>query len=504
MTSVPGAPRSDQNAWASFLLGHQSEMGKTLQWEPMTANDWQHAVYFRDRWQLNPQLTVTLGLRWEYYPLISRDNRSMEYLDLESFQVVLGNSIDVSELLVAPRVGFAYRLTSEDVLRGGFGINYDPLPFGSALRGFYPLTVARSWRAPDPFVPFSALEEGIPIFKGPELDTEAVDLPSNVVQRTMPQDAVSRGRIESWNLLYERRLLSDFVASMAYVGTRTVDQMADKDINWSPPGGGIEGRQFYPLSTVPILLWEGWLKADYHALQFAADRRFRDGLFVKAAYTFSKATNMTDDDGWAGLLWNDPELFGRNEAQAGYNRPHMLQLATIYELPFGRKGKGLSNWLIRNWQLNNIFSVTSNTPFTVMDSDAILNAPGNSQTADQVGEVTKLGGIGPGNPYYSPSAFAAVERTPGVDCAGLDCYGSSGRNILRGPAWVNLDFSVLRRFALRGRLGVEFRSEFFNLTNTPHFSNPISDVTSGSFMQITSTDPNAPNRVIRFGVRVNW
>jgi hypothetical protein len=504
MTSVPGAPISDQNAWATFLLGYQSEMGKTLQWEPMTSNEWQHALYFRDRWQVTPQLTLALGLRWEYYPLISRDDRALEYLDLDTFQVVLDNSIDVSESLIAPRVGLAYRVTPEDVLRGGFGINYDPLPFASTLRGFYPLMVARSWKAPDPFVPFSALEEGIPVFKGPNLDDEAVDLPSNVVQRTMPPDAISRGYIQSWNLTYERRLPSDLVASLAYVGTRTVDQLADRDINWSPPGGGVEGRKFYPLSTVPILLWDGWLRSDYNALQLAVNRRFRDGLFVRAAYTYSKATNMTDDDGWAGLLWNDPELFDRNRAEAGYNRPHMLQLATIYEIPLGREGGGLTNWLIRNWQLSGIFSVTSNTPFTVVGSDAILNAPGNIQTADQVGDVTKLGGIGAGNPYYEPSAFAAVERVPGVDCTGFECYGNTGRNILRGPTAANLDFSVLRKFVLTRGLNLEFRSEFFNLTNTPHFNNPHNDVTSSSFMQITSTDPDAPNRIIRFGLKMNW
>jgi len=96
MTSVPGAFTTDQNAWATFLLGFQSSMGKTLQWEPFTTKEWQHGLYIRDRWQALPGLTLTLGLRWEYYPLLRRLNRPMEYLDLESFQVVLDNNISVN------------------------------------------------------------------------------------------------------------------------------------------------------------------------------------------------------------------------------------------------------------------------------------------------------------------------------------------------------------------------------------------------------------------------
>ena len=292
--------------------------------------------------------------------------------------------------------------------------------------------------------------------------------------------------------------------SVGYAGTKTMDQLADRELNWSSPGGGTEGRQLYPLSSTSILKWDGWLDANYHAFQVAATQRFRDGISLKAAYTYSKAMNMTDDDGVAGLLWNDPELFERNRAVAGYNRPHMLQLAGIYQIP-GRVANGIADLVIRNWQVSGIFSAYSGTPFTVTASGATLNAPGNIQTADQVtAGVNRLGGIGPGDPYYDPSAFAPVQRTPSVDCAGIECYGNSGRNILYGPRSFNLDLAVSRTFRLSEALGVEFRSEFFNLTNTAHFNNPNGDLESSSFMTITSTDPNAPNRVIRFGLKLKF
>lgn len=509
-TSVPGESPTDQNGWASFLLGALSSTGKSLQWELMTANEWQHAWYIRDRWQVTPKLTFTLGLRYEYFPLVTRDDRPMEYLDLSKFattqtlELVLDNDIAVSKTLFAPRVGFAYRLSDNDVVRAGYGITNNPLPFARPLRGFYPLTVGAGFSGQTSYVPFRTLEEGIPIFVGPETTPGArIPLPTFVQQRTMPPDKINRGYVQSWNLVYERKFPADFVVSFGYVGTQTVRQLADLELNWSPVNGGNTGRQLYPY-TNGIEYWDGWLSANYHSLQIAINRRFTNGLFVKGAYTYSKAINRTDDDGWAGVNWNDPALLHRNRAQAGYNRPHMLQLATVYELPWGREGDSWANQIIRNWQVNGIFSVNQNTPFTVTSNSAINNR-NNLQTADQVkDEVEKLGGIGTGNPYYDRSAFAAITRVPGVSCTNYDCYGNSGRNILRGPTWVNLDFSVFRVFPLTEDFSLEFRSEFFNFTNTPHFNNPTNNVSSGSFMYITSTSDNAPERVVRFALKLKW
>ncbi len=509
-TSVPGASPTDQNGWASFLLGALSSTGKSLQWELMTANEWQHAWYIRDRWQVTPKLTFTLGLRYEYFPLVTRDDRPMEYLDLSKFastqtlELVLDNDIAVSKKLFAPRVGFAYRLSDNDVVRAGYGITNNPLPFARPLRGFYPLTVGADFSGQTSYVPFRYLEEGIPIFVGPETTPGArIPLPTFVQQRTMPPDKINRGYVQSWNLVYERKFPADFVVSFGYVGTQTVRQLADLELNWSPVNGGNTGRQYYPY-TNGIEYWNGWLSANYHSLQIAINRRFTNGLFVKGAYTYSKAINRTDDDGWAGVSWNDPALLHRNRAQAGYNRPHMLQLATVYELPWGREGDSWANQIIRNWQVNGIFSVNQNTPFTVTSSSAINNR-NNLQTADQVKpEVQKLGGIGTGQPYYDRDAFAAITRVPGVSCTNYDCYGNSGRNILRGPTWVNLDLSVFRVFPLTEDFSLEFRSEFFNFTNTPHFNNPNGNRSSGSFMYITSTSDNAPERVVRFALKLKW
>lgn len=517
-----GTDPTDRNAWASFLLGLNSWAGKSLQWEVMSANEWQHALYVRDRWSVTPDLTFTLGLRWEYFPLVTRDDRPMEYMDLNRtiscpdepsgcYPVILDNEIEVSKSLFAPRVGLAYRLSENDVFRVGYGITNSPIPFARPLRGFFPLTIAGNFEVEDETIPEFFLDDGIPLFSGPDTSPgSTIPLPPFVEMRTMPKNKITRGYIQSWNAVYERKLPSNFVVSLGYVGTHTVHQLADNYVNWAGPGGGTSGRQLYPHSTTTVRYWDGWINSNYHSLQVAINRRFTHGLFLKGAYTYSRAINMTDDEGWAGLSWNDPNLLSRNRAQAGYNRPHMLQLAAVYELPWGKDDDDLLSQVVRGWQVNAIFSANENTPFTV-GSDSVMETRHNSQTADQVkSDVSTIGGIGTGNPYYDPTAFAIVNREPGIDCGtaatngGYDCYGNSGRNILRGPTWVNLDLSIFRTFKLTEEVGLEFRSEFFNLTNTPHFGNPNSDASSSSFFEISGTSNNAPERVVRFAMKLSF
>ena len=136
------------------------------------------------------------------------------------------------------------------------------------------------------------------------------------------------------------------MTSIAYVGTQTVHQFADLNVNASLPGTGAAGQ---PFNIAPFNrgadtnYWQGWLNANYHSLQVAANRRFSNGLMIKGAYTYSRAIDWTDDDGWAGLTWNDPNILKRNRAEAGYNIPHIFNVAYVYELPAGKDKKWANN-----------------------------------------------------------------------------------------------------------------------------------------------------------------
>jgi hypothetical protein len=231
---------------------------------------------------------------------------------------------------------------------------------------------------------------------------------------------------------------------------------------------------------------------------------------VKGAYTYSKAINWTDDDGWAGLNWNDPNILRRNRAQAGFNTPQIFQLAYVYELPLGKgkqwaNGGGATTKILGGWQTSGIFSAVSGQPFGLTASGASLNAVGQTQTPDLVGPVKRLGGVGPGHPFYDPSAFAAVTRIG---------YGNVGRNPLLGPGSVNFDFSLFRTVKITERFDLQLRVDAANLFNSPHFNNPNGDCSvvvnpnppfnntctaGGDFLQITSA--KFDERQFRLGVR---
>ena len=514
MTRVPGSSNNQQNSMASFLLGNYTYWSKSLQWEVMSPRIWQHALFIRDRWQVNDKLTLTLGLRWEYFPTPTRVNRQYEVLDWDTINsggpmiLKLNNDVKASLRMFAPRLGLAYRLSDNDVLRAGYGITNDPYPFSRPLRGSFPLTYNASLSSQTSYVPLGTLTgDGIPFFEGPDLSQSEVLLPGIASIRSMPPDEVRRGYIQSWNVMYERKFPADLVVSFGYVGTQTVRSLAFQELNWSKPGTGNAGKPYnlpaYDNRTASTIWFDGMLSANYHSLQVAINRRFVNGFFVKGAYTYSKAINRTDDSGTT-FNWNDPALMDRNRANAGYNRPHIFQWATLYQLPFGQDSDSAAGVILRNWQINGIFSVNSNTNGTVSANAANLNASNNSQTADQVGEIVKTGNIGREGTYYDTSAFSQPTQIPGINCTDLDCYGTSGRNIIRGPTHVNLDMSLFRSFNITEWLSTEFRAEAFNVTNTPHFSNPNTSVTSSNFMKILSTDGNAPARSIRFGLKFSW
>jgi hypothetical protein len=304
----------------------------------------------------------------------------------------------------------------------------------------------------------------------------------------------------------ERKLPGNFLVSAAYVGTQTVHQFADINVNASLPGTGQAGQPFnkpqFGNRTAETDLWQGYLSANYHALQVALNRQFSKGLLVKGAYTYSKAIDYTDDDGWASLNWNDPNAFRRNRARAGFDTPHIFQLAYVYELPVGKgkswaSGGGVATNILSDWQVSGIFSAVHGQPFSLTASGASLNAVGQRQTPNQVGSVKKLGGVGTGQPFYDPTAFAAVSA-PAV-------YGNVGRNTLYGPGAVNMDFSLFRTFNVTERFALQFRADAANLFNTPHFINPGSGTTTfadSNFLTITSAKND--ERQFRFGLRLSF
>ncbi len=492
------------NTYAAFLMGLVGTAAKSVQYEEMTTREWQHGLFIRDRFQVSPKFTLDLGLRWEYYPIMHRADRGLERVDLATLNVLLGGrggnpknvGLEASKDNFAPRLGLIYRIDDNTVARGGYGVTYNSGAWGRPLRGFYPATIASSFFQNEPFGWYSTLDKGIPLITGPDLQSGRFPLPPEVAMRTPEPGNVDRGTIQSYNVAFERRLPMGIAVDVAYVGARGDGGFADLDINAPTTlGGGNNSRPMASLNRfTPLLSWGQRLKTRYNSLQVAINRPFTKGLLLKGAYTLSKAMNMADEDGWVGLSWNTPSELHRNFALAGYDRTHNFQLGFLYELPWKSDGGygNVAKVLISDWQANGVFGAFSGTPFTVGASGTTLNTPSNSQTADLVGDVKHIGAIGASGTYYDPAAW---RQPTGVR------FGDTGRNQFRGPGGINLDFSLFRSFPLRGGRRLEFRGEAFNLTNTPKFGNPDTNVTSGTFMRVFGTLGAYGERQFRLGLR---
>ncbi len=538
-TRVPGQTARSPHSYAAALLGLAGSYTKSIQFLLMQNREWQYAWYFRDRWQATRKLTFTLGLRYEYYPLLNRGERGIEQWNPYTNTVYLGGlgqvpravGITVSKRLFAPRVGFAYRLGDNWVVRSGYGITYDPMPLSRPLRGPYPATLTGNWGAGTEGAAFressygwyNTLQQGIPDVPTPDISTGVLQLPLNLTMgaRSPWGGRLHRGYIQSWNFTIQRKLPLEMVGSVAYVGTKTVHQLLQRDINTAGPGtlstSNLPLARLYGRTT-SANLWDGIGPGFYNSLQATLDRDFKGGLYLKGAYTWSKTLNMADDDGTAGLaIWHWEPMMRRNYAPAGYDRRHMLTMAWVYELPAG-KGKrwnlsGPLDFLLGGWRINGVFSAYSGTPFSMTASGDSLRCTGCSQTVDIVKPIRKIDQErGPGKPYYDPASFfdplwSFDARNP------VYRPGTTGRNFLYGPGFWRVDPVLSKIFAVTERLRAEFRAEAYNGTNTPRWGGPSTgtgqiqrdaqgNVTDyRNFMSITGA---GSLRSIRLGLRLEF
>jgi hypothetical protein len=523
---------NDWNGLAGFLLGTPTASGKSSQFIKMNSFENQYASFIRDRWRAKPNLTVDLGLRWELYPNRWRSGGlGIESYDPTTNEALIGgrggipqdNGVGYSKKLFAPRLGFAWQITDDTVLRSGYGITYASHPWGAqALRGWFPLTVVAAFNGVNGFQPVTTSPGyvaagvpnaplgptvGIPSICCPDISTGRVPLPL-VAETGYPvaNQELHRGYIQSWNMVVERKFPLDLVASLGYVGSKSVRGFAFLDVNASQiPGSGDEGRPLFEKfgRTTTTREWDGRTSSIYHSLQASLNRRFSNGVLIKAAYTFSKAIDEAGYSDWTGFMWNASSQFDRNRALAGHDIPHNFQFAFVYELPFGTTKKwattGTSSKILGGWQLNGLLAAYSGRPFNLSASDSSLNMPGNAQTPDQVKEKVEIfGNVGDDGTYFDTSAFARVTEVR---------FGNVGRNTMRGPGVVNLDASLFRTFKITGRTDLQFRAEAFNVTNTPHFANPNGNVNSANFgrvLGIQGADAMGASRQFRFGLRLGF
>ena len=521
-----GPGGGDFNSFASFLLGLPNQAGRLkLNVAPYTTRSWQYSVYVRDQWQVSPKVTLSFGTRYEYFPIPTRGERGLERYNLATNRMEVGGlgsvpkdlGISMQKNLFAPRLGATYRITDSAVLRGGFGITNDPYSLARAMRTNHPILIQLLDEAEHTLTYVRRIEEGIPTIPDPDLANGIIPVPGNVGVVTLP-DEFKRGRVWSWNTAFEKQLPWRLVGEVAYVGTRQINQLGEREQNWAPIGGGSNGRQLVQRfgRTAETILVAPIGNTNYNALQTRLSRRFSSGFSFNVNYTLSRS------EGLAGASNSDqqprvriPDLYHLNRSVSDFDRTHVFNARALWELPFGTGRPWLNNGgilsaIVGGWQLNNILSLRSGTPFTVTTSTTPLNAAGsiNQNPADRVkDDVEILGGIGRGNSWFDPFAFAVVSEPR---------LGNSGFNSMRGPGRIQWDMNLFRRINLGGQRSLQLRVEAFNVTNTPHFSNPGANRSSlqlnpdqtirnlNGYTEITSTSGGRSERQVRVGIRFGF
>jgi hypothetical protein len=419
--------------------------------------------------------------------------------------------VNVKSLYIAPRLGAIFRASDKTVLRAGYGITYNPLPWSRPLRGSYPYDIFFNQTA-EQFGAFP-ITAGIPPVPVPDLSTGRVKLPANTFMRSPNPDDVDRATIQQMNLAVERRLPGDVSLEVALVHTRTDGGYADINVNYGEPGGGQTARKLFAVAgTTNVWDWASRTKSRYKALQMAVNRPFRNGLLLKGAYTLSKAENETDDDGWATLRYSHPLVLDKNFALATYDRTHVLQMGFVYELPFAKDSNGFLGQIVKNWQVNGIGAWYSGTPFDVAGTNTALNCQGCTNAGTDIlinvqGDPKPIGTPGSAtDPWYDKSLFS---QPTGL---GAEGFGTSLRNQFRTPSVWNVDLGLFRSFPM-GRMRPEIRLEAQNVFNHTNWGRPNTTFTSPQFMTFqpgaahqfnTIWGTGTTERVIRLGLRLEF
>jgi hypothetical protein len=331
-----------------------------------------------------------------------------------------------------------------------------------------------------------------------------------------------------WNFTIQHEFANDWMAQVAYVGTRGIRLWNHEwgnlnqpplplDSNFSDPTGNF-GRPYFDrlpdLSTILPLDFP-MLDLAYHAFQSSVNKRFSNGFNMLASYTFAKNLGTAD-----GNVASDIQNIYTIVSEKGPVQPdirHRFVVSYLYELPFGQ-GKPFLNKLGRGadlilggWQVSGITVLRSGEAYTAGLSFDPTNTgagwrPDRIHNPDDFSFDTEtqraLGCSSPGKQtldcFFNQAAFVLPPLAPGQTFARQ--YGNGGRANLRGPDQVNFDFAMLKNFRITERNRLQFRAEFFNLFNHPQFALPGGTVDEPGGASITSTLPDN-ERQIQFGLK---
>jgi len=533
-TQNPASPVGTGYAFADFMVGYMgnSRAGVSQAFAQFRATD--HAYYVDDSWKALPNLTVTLGLRYELSPPWYDKSQKwingyIPYLDRESnvrdqsrhpvlvrigsgdfyqgvgfrfnpaIQVTrdgrLGRSGVASDYTnFAPRLGIAWSPSSRWTVRTGAGFFYSQDTSAPKLDPARNLAGFRSEQANSDFpnltwdAPFRGLSQSV------QVNTPSV-LANDPSRRT------------PYTIQYlfnvQRELTKDMALEVGYLGSvaRRIEQWHSFNAPDPSPTGSVQARAPWP-EFGRVFQVSGFGKANYNSLAAKLQRRFTGGLTYLTSYTWSESI----DTGSGIRVPPGDQQFLQDEwcqicdrARSSFNAGHRFVTSLLYELPF-RKGKRLLNHggpinaILGGWQLGSIVTLQTGFPISVRAGKDQSNTGHEADRVNATGQPTALprGSQDPQR-FFNTGAYF-------LQPFGL--YGNAGRNTMIGPGVMNWDFSTIKAITFAEKRTLEFRFEAFNLPNHPNWGIPNATFVSASFGRITSTSTNM--RDLQFGLKLNF
>jgi hypothetical protein len=525
------------NAFASFILDQLKGKGIGGGVSGTNRGTWGHrqnriGFFFQDDFKVRNNLTLNLGVRWEYTsPAVEVEDRQANF-DIATGKEIFAGQNGAGRALYnsyykgfEPRLGFAWTPKGFDgklVVRAGYGITQFMEGTGSNLR--LPLN--------PPF--FSEVDKPFDATTGAgTITTGFTDIiAGNTIagQLRIWNPDLRPQFTQQYNIALEYQLLKDTSVSAAYVGNWATHLVAPTDINQPLPGVGpagvdAQGKQLWPdaqtrrplYSVYPLVtqtsVTDSWAMSRYNALQLSARQRLSKGLEFLASYTLNKT--MTDNLGYYGAgggsgfngtqsaySGNAYDRHNFNYGPAFFDARHNFVVSSTYELPFGKGRSFGNNWspivnaIAGGWNVGSIIQMRGGFPITVNLGQAqSQQAPRGSERPNVIAEPT----INPDTPdcfIYNPNnKLCPAGGTQAFSLPAAGTFGNAGVGIIYSPGFFNWDSSLGKKFYLTEKKYFDFRAEFFNFTNHPNFNGPDRSWTPASttFGQITSTINSSRN-----------
>ena len=468
---------------AAFLTGTANSFSVTLGSQSSSIAQGSLGFFVQDSYKPRSNLTLDLGLRYEWNMTPSERYDRFIVFEPESASLVrVGSGIDsvYHENIqnFQPRVGFAWTpfANGKTVLRAAYGIYVDQ-----------PMTSIVTPTSGNPPL-------AIPLtFTGPIRFDNAVDVagPAGLAPQSVDHD-FDNAYVQSWNLNLQHQF-EQFVLLAGYIGSKGTHLITRRNIN--QPANGVRP---YPVlsSSSPILPGaalgnitqaEGSGNSSYNALWVMATRRFAEHLQFDASYTWSKSLDYSSFSTQGVVVQNSYDL-AASRGLSDFDARHRFIVSALYELPWRQ------NRLVDGWQLAAIVQCQSGNPLNVVTTNSTVNGVAGTLRPNVDGPVEIFGRV---DAWFDTSVFTPV--------AG---FGNVGRNVVIGPTFINTDFSVAKTTKLRESLLLQLRAEVFDLFNHANFGQPGNVVGSPSFGRITNTrfptGESGSSRQIQLSLRLSF